>query len=710
MNIAEKRRQLEEIRALREMKERRISSHRECNFDVRLNSSPAAAGTQLQMSSRTEFLWKEKSTSNDMPTGVISGRAPCTLSPDVATFQLSNEVSKCDVSQLSSPECCASACKNKVLERGPLLLNADSTVRDSGHLSEEEHNVRDAAFTQDVPLPCSAVVCSVMNETNQDSSQRRDAEIVVEHAFALDSSFGVTGRCALYTTVLGSTVLSSTIETGVGCFVAVALSQSRQSMDSCIAAGDTTTTTTTALPPFALSDGLVLLWRLPNKESNGCLATVPLCFDSEICSLTYSEHSPGVLFGGAANGSIVAWNIENIMHKCQDTHGSIQQLCSSTTSPRGYSPLMLPQTVVVDDRIVYPNQQSLPFPKAHQSRVLTMEVHGHGSDHQLYSISQDGQVCEWSPSELQLPTSSREALVNGRPLGSVVSCAAFIKVAVSTVGKVFVGCLNGQVLEGRPKGPSAIEMQLITAEDGNTCHAWRLGGNGHSFRIYKDITDTLRAHSAPVVVVAAHPPHVDRRISDLLLTAAADGSCFLWCGRRHIAIKGAAAHVSCLCWSPTNSSVFVAGESNGCVTVWDLKRSSLPIASLNVHSWLGKNSRNGSCHLQSSMQVKASHKGLRICTNGPGSTIPNGFTYKRSRAGITSLAFSSDGVQLACGLEDGNACLLHLRGELVQETRMEKSKGCTLIEGCASPMAIPDVALESLSWLDLLFPDSERRL
>ncbi|RNE97195.1 putative dynein intermediate chain [Trypanosoma rangeli] len=409
--------------------------------------------------------------------------------------------------------------------------------------------------------------------------------------------------------------------------------------------------------------GLVLLWCiLPGRNSDASYSVVPLCYDSEIRVLTYTRHRPHLLFGGASNGTVVAWRID---HALQGQSGAVLTAGSERLPMPPSSSGWLP-TVSVSAALA-PSEQSFPSPLTHQFRLLGMAVHGDANYHHLYTISQDGRVCMWAPPQLRLPTSSRDGVVSGQSLGCIGSCAAFVDKAADAMSKVVVGCLDGRVLEGRTKSSRVVEMSPINATSA--------AGNVLQRRSPTSRTSVEGpAHRAAVVVVAPHPLHADPRISDTLLTAAADGRCSLWLGARRVAIDGFVAQVNCLRWSPTHPAVFVAGESNGRVAVWDLSRSSCsPVASLYLQS------------------VPPTAGWART---PPAASAAHVFA-SRSTA-VTTLAFSDDGAWLSCGTSSGVVHLLRLRPDLALESSATAaSKG----DGDDAATA----AAAASSWIDARF-------
>ncbi|RNE97836.1 putative dynein intermediate chain [Trypanosoma conorhini] len=379
--------------------------------------------------------------------------------------------------------------------------------------------------------------------------------------------------------------------------------------------------------------GLVLLWRISRGQtSDASYRVVPLCFDSEIRVLTYTRHRPQLLFGGAADGSVVAWRID---HALQGQCGAV---VTAGPEPLSVAPFSRRLPTVNVAAALAATEQSFPSPLTHQSRVLAMAVHGDANYHHLYTISQDGRVCMWAPLQLRLPTSSRDGVVSGQPLGRIGSCASFVDKAADAMSKVVVGCLDGCVLEGRTKSSRVVEMLPINA-----------GATGD---VLPSPSSTPRAavngpaHRGAVVVVAPHPLHADPRMSDTLLTAAADGSCSLWLGARRIAIDGFTAQVSSLRWSPTHPAVFVAGESNGRVAAWDLSRSSsAPVASL---------------------YLRPAPPTAGWARTTAAATAAHALAYRS--AAVMTLCFSDDGAWLSCGTADGEVHLLRLRPDLSLES------------------------------------------
>ncbi|KAF8279303.1 hypothetical protein TcYC6_0018420 [Trypanosoma cruzi] len=701
MDLAEKRRQLDEIRAAREAKQRSVqqqlqqqqkkgSQHHVSSSSLARSGTPQSSmassvgGDPLNRVASTlsaVSLRDEQQTGDPRTTSAAaSRRPPVTLSTRISSGDLRSKVNRRGTGSGTTEAVGGEGSAWKV-EVGIGAFALKPTVEEG----ENDHSVQDGTMTASVVGVLSAVevedASACATERTQDceaSGQQRvvpppDVAMLLAHSLRAESFCNCKDRCVLDVVMLDPKISGG--NTGVsdgysGFLVAFALSEPHQADEQSDSAPklhsgrgidaqsllplplSTSTATTTAAVAEVVGElrGLVLLWCISRgKTGDASYSVIPLCFDSEIRVLTYTRHRQHLLFGGAANGCVVGWRIDHALqgHSCAVIANGLERF---SVAP---SLMPLPAGSIA---AVAPSERSFPSPHTHQSRVIGMAVHGDVNYHHLYTISQDGRVCMWAPLQLGLPTSSRDGMVLGQPIGCIGSCAAFVDKAADAMSKVVVGCLDGRVLEGRTKSSSLVEMSPINAMPAFSITNDVLPRSNSTPRTSVDGP----AHHATVVAVAPHPLHADPRISDTVLTAAADGSCSLWLGSRRIAIDGFTSQVNCLRWSPTHPAVFVAGESNGRVAAWDLSRNSFsPVAVVYLRS----------------VPSAAGWASTPSATSAV-----NAGSYRS--AAVTNLAFSDDGAWLSCGTATGEIHLLHLRSDLTVEsaatTAAKEVKACPL--------------------------------
>ncbi|KEG12739.1 putative dynein intermediate chain [Trypanosoma grayi] len=719
MDLAEKRRQLEEIRAAREAKQRSVQQQFQQGTAGTLfpsassSNNPKPLSPTLSLPVGTDALRSSSSTASSVNVReerrACEVRIPTTrLSPVPARFPRQSP----EHSSVGKSGAGDNVRKTQGVTGGGRKGSGTWNVEAGVGAIALEPTEYDAAVVGAPSLGATTTYVTEKALEEESEGRRRavsppDTAMLLAHSLRAETLFNWKGRSVLDVTMLGSHALDSGVHDADDCLlVAAALSEDGHAEENTDGATRSSAVRVgeTLLPSRA--QGLVLLCCVGRgRADDSCYSVVPLYFDSEIRVLTYTRYSPHLLFGGAANGCVVAWRIDHALQERRGT--SVRRVVQQPVSfslPSLMAPTVCSAAAAAAAASVAPSDQSFPSPHAHHSRVLGMAVHGDANYHHLYSVSQDGRVCMWAPLQLRLPSSSRDGVTSGQPLGCVGSCAAFVDKAADAMSKVVFGCLDGHVLEGRTKSSRTVEMRPITTSTSSLSTpppSPRLTSTGvagaseaPSMLLHRSRTTTAvagggtaaAAHHSAVVAVAPHPLHADPRISDMVLTAATDGSCSLWLGARHIAIDGFGAQVNCLRWSPTHPAVFVAGENNGRVAAWDLTQSSYsPVVFVYLRS------------------MRAASGWARSSSAGTAAAAP-----PHRSAAVTSLSFSEDGVWLACGTAAGDVHLLQMRADLVTEAkdagqRSEKADD----EGCATSAAaaafVSSGNYNTASWIDARF-------
>mmetsp|Transcript_39312 Transcript_39312/g.108434 ORF Transcript_39312/g.108434 Transcript_39312/m.108434 type:complete len:649 (-) Transcript_39312:234-2180(-) len=254
-------------------------------------------------------------------------------------------------------------------------------------------------------------------------------------------------------------------------------------------------------------DGCMLVWNLAMKHRP------EMIFSSQSAVLTARFHTfnPALFFGGTYSGGIVLWDAR------------------AKASPVQRTPLS---------------------GKGHSHPVQAMEQVGTQNATNLITASNDGRLCVWSLAMLALPqetidlkneTKSRKDLA--------VMTLAFPE---TETNKLYVG-----------------------AEDGAVCqchiHGQKVG-----------VTEIYDGHEGPVTGLDMHPrgeveKHGVEAVGDLAVTASFDWSVKLWSVKQSqwpiLSIDNFEDYVYDVRWHPTHPAIFCAVDGEGHVDLWDLNRS-----------------------------------------------------------------------------------------------------------------------------------------
>lgn len=311
------------------------------------------------------------------------------------------------------------------------------------------------------------------------------------------------------------------------------------------------------------AQGLVLLWNIRRPHQP------PLRFvcQDEIKVITYSPFHEHLIIGGTATGRIVCWN-----------------------SLSGEAPVVM----------------SFPSLDAHRSAILSAVVRGDANSNQLVTVCRDGRVCTWQPEKPRSPLTSLAPPPNDHTSGGIMCAASFActsnaEVVDGGASRLVAGTVGGHIYSTVSKNTrGAIDLRC----------------------------QSERRHENAVACAACHPYHPDPRVTELVLTSSADPACFLWFGSACVVLDAFTDNVYDVSWCPVHPSLFAAADGAGRVTLWNITSSLLaPVCSAAAHSG---GSANGNGDVLSS--PSASPSALKV-------------------------QWDRHGERLLCGTSNGDVCL-----------------------------------------------------
>lgn len=262
--------------------------------------------------------------------------------------------------------------------------------------------------------------------------------------------------------------------------------------------------------------GLVLLFSTRRPTS----APLKFVCDDEVRVVTFSPFHENLIIGGCTSGRIVCWHML-----------------------KGSDPVV----------------SSFPSPDGHSSAIVSLAVRGDGSSNQLLSVCQEGHWCSWQTDNPRRPAQSRHStLVGSEKTGRMFSAASFVtsRGDITDAAKVVCGGVDGCVYETVARGARAAEVRK-RSED--------------------------KKHEGSITTVDCHPHHSDPRIAELVLTSSTDATCRLWCGASCVSLETFTDVPHHLKWNPVNPAIFASADASGKLCVWNLSESCVaPVASASV--------------------------------------------------------------------------------------------------------------------------------
>jgi WD40 repeat protein len=314
------------------------------------------------------------------------------------------------------------------------------------------------------------------------------------------------------------------------------------------------------------AQGLVLLWNLRRPQQ----APLQFVCKDEVKVVTHSPFHEHLIIGGTTNGRIVCWN---------------------TLS--GEAPVAI----------------SFPSLDAHRSAILSLVVRGDSNSNQLVSVCRDGRVCTWQPEKPRSPLSSL-APPSDHNLGALCA-ASFIctsqSEATDGASRLVAGTVDGLVYSTVSKGTRAVDLKCL-AEN--------------------------RRHENAVACAACHPFHTDPRITELILTASADPACFLWFGSTSVVLDAFTDNVYDVAWCPVHPALFAAADGSGRVTLWNITSSLLaPVCSATLQQASGASAaEGGAANFERSFAVSTTPSALKV-------------------------QWDRNGERILCGTSNGDVCV-----------------------------------------------------
>lgn len=437
------------------------------------------------------------------------------------------------------------------------------------------------------------------------------------------------------------------------------------------------------------SPGLVLVWVLlpavygeqqqrqectgPSAAVSDVVVVVPLVCDAEVRTILLHPYQPGVLLGGTRSGRIVSWNFSTPW-----AGWSISQLVTRCTAATG-----TPHTLVLPS--MRPSSSTFPSPGC---GVLKMAILGEESAHQLHAIRVDGSVNTWSAHKTITPLSTRQAYQQYSPLGPIGTSAAFAvkRGAGGALTRVFVGTQHGTVLVGTPRDAKAVDYVPSSSSAGTTVASGSASGvSEREARAAADLKRGLGDHTGMIASVSRQAQDGADFLRDdaSLLTCGVDGRALLWPQDGAAAPFSLAQNgVTAVTWSPVDSELFATGSDSGAISLWRLQSAVVltPLVTLLP-------ARPVECaHLSSAILVlstktrsrEAGGRGTGVVSNGTGAagraggaaSEPNGFS---TLTPVTTLQFSPDGQWLFAGYNSGSIVVIHLESDTLEGGIREKT-------------------------------------
>ncbi|CUG93664.1 Hypothetical protein, putative [Bodo saltans] len=305
----------------------------------------------------------------------------------------------------------------------------------------------------------------------------------------------------------------------------------------------------------ASPQGLVLLWNIRRPNQP------PLRFvcQDEVKVVTFSPFHEHLIIGGTSTGRIVCWNALS-----------------------GESPTAI----------------SFPSLDAHRSTILSVVVRGDANSNQLISICRDGRVCTWQPEKPRTPLTTIAPPPSDAPYNfcaaSFMCTSSNAEVVDGVASRLVAGSVEGLVFSTMSKNTRSVDLRQLSD----------------------------RRHENAVSGVECHPHHIDPRITELVLTTSGDPACYLWFGSACVALDAFSDNVHDVAWCPTHPALFAAADGAGRVSLWNVSTSLLsPVYSAVVqHSAIDVLGGGGGGGADSS-SISTAPSALKVLWDGNGERI-----------------------------------------------------------------------------------------
>ncbi|EGG21460.1 cytoplasmic dynein intermediate chain [Cavenderia fasciculata] len=282
-------------------------------------------------------------------------------------------------------------------------------------------------------------------------------------------------------------------------------------------------------------DGVVLVWSVNNFYQKP--EYVFNC-QSPVMTTFFSRFHPTLIVGGTYSGQIVVW----------DTR--------SKSTPVQRTPLSS---------------------VGHTHPVYSMSVVGSTNANTLISVSTDGKLCSWNLDNLSQPVETLDLNAKNNTSSTV-----------SATSSIAVTSLVFQETE--------MNAFFVGSEDGSIYQAHRHGSK-------TGISDRYKGHHGPITSIDFHPSRGSIDFGNLFLSSSTDWTTRLWSTNKTEApvysFEDYVDYVYDARWSPVHPSVFVTGDGNGQMCLWDLNeetdapivRNKISSHALNRLSWSGDGKR-----------------------------------------------------------------------------------------------------------------------
>ena len=287
--------------------------------------------------------------------------------------------------------------------------------------------------------------------------------------------------------------------------------------------------------------GLINLYTIEENR----ISTYSITYENEIRAAIFRKDNPKIIVGGSKAGQIMLWDVRE-----------------KRALPEQKSPLGIGFTSGEKDKKI----------EMHQHPITCLGFIGENNN--LLSISVDGLICEWDIKDLRKPISS----------------------FVLDIDK------NENASDGKDEkknrihpGPLCIGINH-SITNYNSIETFLVGNdNNQIFNVqYKDknykILEVFEGSNGPVFEVQHHPqPPTEEKIllSNLFLSCGADWTTKLWSTEINtgplLVFNNAKEYTYTVKWHPTIPSVFLTGDGNGILDIWDLNQDKdYPISSMNL--------------------------------------------------------------------------------------------------------------------------------
>ena len=269
--------------------------------------------------------------------------------------------------------------------------------------------------------------------------------------------------------------------------------------------------------------GKLLIW----SANNNMRPEFVLNSKTRITRCQFNPHDPALVYGGLHNGSIATWDLRVNSHPVQMVHPSYD---------------------------------------SHFTPIYGLEVTGNRNTYNILSMSSEGKICGWEPSNMNMPLFQQSipnpkkekdnALDNGN------QTTMSLCLPPGHFSKAFIGLLDGNIAQ----------LNLGASEHSNNNHQ------------YFGASDSLSIHKGPVCSMSYLTNYSGRSnlTQGLILSSSFDWTIKLW-GNTSIdrCLHTFTAHdsiVSDVQWNSMHAAKFISCGADGKMLIWNLlKSTTMPV-------------------------------------------------------------------------------------------------------------------------------------